>query len=147
MELEKFYSSIQTIIDSQADQPERFNYRLGLKLEAAETDPISITLGFDAGEWCLNPFGDVHGGVVASILDTSMGIGSAALCGTSVNTTDMSVSYLSALKGEHFHIHCEYTKVGRRMIRSMARITDDNGKIYATAMGSFMVLGNEKTIG
>ena len=147
MKKEELYSSIQNIIDNQADQPGRFNYLLSLKLESAETEPVSITLSFDAREWCLNPFGDVHGGVVASILDTSMGIGAAALSGTSVNTTDMSVSYLSALKGDKFYIRCEYTKVGRRMIRSMARVLDHKGKIYATAIGSFMVLGNEKMVG
>ena len=147
MEKERFYDNIQRRIEMQAEQPERFNNRLDLKLVDVGTDPMSAKFRFDVGEWCLNPFGDVHGGVVASILDTSMGMGAASLCETSVNTTDMTISYLSAMNCDRFYICCEYTKVGRRMIRCISRAVDERNKIYATAMGSFMVMGDENTVG
>lgn len=145
---ERLTENIQKRIDIQNTQPERFNARLNLQLEEVNTEAnIKAVFGFNVGEWCLNPYGDVHGGVVASILDTSMGLGAAGICESNVNTTDMTVSYLSAMNTHKFYICCEYTKIGRRMIRCISRAEDKHGKVYATAMASFMVMGDEKTVG
>lgn len=144
MNLKSFEDEIRRIIDMQKRQPNRFNSLLDLKLEGVSAEPAGATFRFDVREWCLNPFGAVHGGVVASILDTSMGMGVTALVNSKVNTSDMSVSYLSNMNCDKFYICCEYTKVGRKMVRCMAKVKDgETDKIYATAMASFVILDGE----
>lgn len=137
---ENFAKEIEEILAWNKMQPERLNARLNLKLVDCSEAEGFAEFAFDVEEWCLNPYGGVHGGAICSLFDTSMGVGAVALSQKMVSTTDLSVSYLRPMNGKRYLFRCNYTQVGRRMIRCMGEAVDsENGKICATAMASFVL--------
>ncbi len=135
----EFAKEIQTIIQRNRMQPERLNARLNIKLEDCSREEKFVEYSFEAQEWMLNPYGGVHGGIICSIFDTGMGIGAVALSAKMVSTSDISVSYLKPMNGKSFLFRIEYTNVGRRMIRCMAKAADrETGVVCASAMASFV---------
>lgn len=123
--------------------------------------PIMSTLGFEGldvgagwarfwftpGEHHYNPMGSVHGGVSATVLDTALACAVQSTLGAGVGlaTTDLHVSYLKALTVDTGRVQCEgrVIKVGRRMASAEGQITDRNGRIYAHATASIILLGGE----
>ena len=143
----EFAKSFEAVMAFSLKQPERMNARLTLQLLDCSREEKWSELEFHAGEWCRNPYGGVHGGMIASIIDTSMGFTSAAYSNKYVSTTDLSVSYLKPMMGERYHIFVEITQAGSRMVRCMAKVKDaETGAICATGMGSF-ILGNDRSKG
>ena len=53
----------------------------------------SLTLRYQTRPWMANIWGVVHGGVVANLVDTCMGITCAAQCGVITPTISMTVNY------------------------------------------------------
>ena len=93
-----------------------------------------------------NPYDGVHGGIISSVFDTCIGFGAVGLSHSYVSTTDLSVSFLKPMTGEEFLVHVDYTQVGKRMIRSIAKAVDKKtGVLCATAMASFMTAGKLET--
>ena len=139
----EFAKIMEEVVSGSAMQPERFNHRLGLRLLDCSRKEAFVEMAFTAGQWCRNPGGGVHGGVIASLFDTTTGMGAVGLTGMNVTTTDLSVSFLKPFNNEEYIFHIDYTNVGRRMVRGMGKAFDkETGKLCATAMGSFMVIGS-----
>ena len=140
----EFVRDFEAVHNYSAQQPERLNARLNLKLVDCSREELWSKYEFEAKEWCRNPYGGVHGGIIASIIDTSMGFTCAAYSNKYVSTTDLSTSYLKPMIGSRYLIHVELTQTGSRMIRCMAKVTDaETGVICATGMGSF-ILGSDR---
>lgn len=53
----------------------------------------SLTLGYETKPWMANIWGVVHGGVVATLVDTCMGITCGVQCGLITPTVSMTVNY------------------------------------------------------
>ena len=53
----------------------------------------SLVLSYQTKPWMANIWGVVHGGVVANLVDTCMGITCAAQCGVITPTVSMTVNY------------------------------------------------------
>jgi len=138
----EFAKEMEAIIESSALQPARLNYKLGLELFDCSRQERFVEMTFKAKEWCKNPSGGIHGGVISSLFDTVTGMGAVGLTGMNVTTTDLTVSFLKPFNGEEFLFHVDYTNVGRRMVRGTGRAYDKaTGKLCATSMGSFMIIG------
>lgn len=139
----EFGKELELVLESCVLQPERFNYMLGLKLHDCSREEGWVEFLFEAEEWCRNPSGGVHGGVISSLFDTATGMGAVGLTGMNVTTTDLTVSFLKPFNGRRFLFHIDFTNVGRRMVRGVGKAFDrDSGKLCATSMGSFMVIGS-----
>lgn len=138
----EFAKNLEALIRSSELQPERVNYRLGLKLLDCSREEGWADFLFVSDEWCKNPSGGVHGGIICSLFDTATGMGAVALTEKNVTTTELSVSFLKPFNGKEFLFHIDFTSVGRRMVRGMGKAFDrETGKLCATSMGSFMVIG------
>ena len=121
--------------------------------------PIAATLGFDRiaeveegrvvfhltpAEHHYNPIGSVHGGVYATILDSACGCAVQSLLpqGDFYTSVDLTVKFLRALSKDTGPVQCvgTVTHIGRRTALAEARIVDANGKLYATATSSCLVM-------
>ena len=65
-----------------------------MKPELADCDPdaASLTLAFPGQPWECNPTGAVHGGLVATMFDTAMGMASCAVTGELTPTMSLTTS-------------------------------------------------------
>ena len=125
--------------------PQRLNALLNLQLLDGSRQEMWAEYAFEADEWCRNPYGGVHGGIIASIIDTGMGMTCATFSNKYVSTTDLSISYLKPMMNCRYRIRVELTQVGSRMIRCMARVSDaESGMLCATGMGSFILGGDRE---
>ena len=104
----------------------------------AETQTSKIR--FAAKDWEKNQRGEVHGGSVAAMFDTAIGLTISAFShGDRITTTDLDVSYIRPFTGASFIFHVELLHVGRTMVRARAIAYDeDTGKKLASATANFM---------
>ena len=120
--------------------------------------PIGHTLGFqlvDAGEgWAAfegvpgpehyNPMGIVHGGYAATLLDSACGIAVVTRLADdqSMTTLELKTSYLKAMTGETGKVRAEGSviSIGRRVAYVEASLTDEAGRLLATATSTLLVI-------
>lgn len=141
----EFVKDFEEIRAYALQQPQRLNARLDLKMLDGSREEMWAEYAFEADEWCRNPYGGVHGGIIASIIDTGMGYTCATYSNKFVSTTDLSVSYLKPMLNSHYKIRVELTQTGSRMIRCMAKVFDaESGMLCATGMGSFILGGDRE---
>ena len=102
----------------------------------------SLTLDFAAEDWMLNSKQTLHGGMLASMLDNTMGLAARFVCKTNrLSTVSLAVNYLRpVLSGERVTVAAQVDQAGRRMIFLSGCVYAENGKKAATATGAFMVL-------
>jgi len=89
----------------------------------------------------LNPHGVLHGGAVYTMVDYSMGgaVMSMLPPGEICATIEIKISYLAGVRGGVLTCETDVIKRGRRVAFLESRVTDDAGKLVATATGSFAV--------
>ena len=112
-----------------------------------ECDPqrMSCKVRYRKFKWEDNGRGEVHGGVISAMMDTTMGINAIALTDGSVSTSDMTISFLRPFRGQSFIVESEAVQVGSRVIRLMAKAFDEEtGKCLAMSTGSFMHVDYEQ---
>jgi uncharacterized protein (TIGR00369 family) len=90
-----------------------------------------------AGEHLYNPIGTVHGGILATLLDSAMGcaVHSTLPPGRGYTTLEIKVNYVRAVTEAAGEVTAEAHVVhaGGRTAVAEARLTDDSGRLYATA--------------
>lgn len=100
-------------------------------------DDGHVTMSWHAGEHAYNPLGTVHGGALATLLDSSMGcaVQTTLPAGTGYATTDLHVRYVRpVLDGVPvLHATGDVLHRGRRTATAEGRLTDDDGRLYALA--------------
>jgi len=91
-----------------------------------------------------NPIGIVHGGYAATLLDSACGCAvHASLSATQGYTTlELKVAYHKALTDKTGKVRAEgrVISIGRRVAFAEARLIDANGKLYASATSTLLVI-------
>ncbi len=82
-----------------------------------------------------NPQGSVHGGVVATTLDISMGHLTHRFLSTAM-TIEMDLRFFRPLTGDGTAT-ARLLKPGRRLVHLESRMTDSDGRLVAHAVGSW----------
>lgn len=89
----------------------------------------------------LNRTGRLHGGVIASLLDTAAGYAGChcAVPGETRTTVTLSltVNFLASAAQGSLRIEGRRTGGGKRIFFSQAGAVDDQGRLVATAVGAF----------
>ncbi len=115
---------------------------LGIDLVSAE--PGRVTMRMMAGEYHYNPLGTVHGGAVASLLDSVMGcaVHSTLPHGRSFTTLEIKVNYLRAVTTASGPLTAvgEVVHAGRRQAVAEARLLDGSDRLCATASSTCLLL-------
>jgi uncharacterized protein (TIGR00369 family) len=115
---------------------------LGLRI--VEVEDGRVVVEGTPGPNVYNPFGVVHGGFAAAILDNACGYASQSKMapGQMCTTLELKVAYHKAMTGETGPVQAEgkIVSIGRRAAFTEARLTDIAGKLYATATSSLMIV-------
>lgn len=100
-------------------------------------DEGEVTMSLYPGEHQLNPLGAIHGGVIATLLDSAMGcaVQTTLPAGMGFATTDLHVRYFrpAFAGGSLLHAHGELVNRGRRTATASGRLVDEDGRLYAHA--------------
>ncbi len=96
----------------------------------------------------LNPFGGIHGGVYASVIDTAAYW--AAYCeleeGIGLISIDLKIDYLAPISDGIITTKGRSIKIGKSMCLAEATATDGNGKWLAHGTSKMMVRKGLQTI-
>jgi uncharacterized protein (TIGR00369 family) len=91
-----------------------------------------------------NPLGTVHGGWMATLLDSALGcaVQSTLKAGQGFTTVDLAVSFVRAVHKSTGKLTCEAKTihVGGRIVTAEARLVDAEGKLYAHGTTTCLVM-------
>jgi uncharacterized protein (TIGR00369 family) len=126
---------IQKAVDSVP-----YAHLLGIELE--DINKGTATLGLDIRKELTQNHGVVHGGAIASLIDTSMAFAIITLLmpREKVTTVDLTVSYLRPLTRGRVTATAKVVRAGRRLFVVSAEVLDDAGSLAATALSTYIKL-------
>ncbi len=116
---------------------------------ALDFDLVEIAEGYAVfsgipGPHAYNPIGTVHGGYAATLLDSACGcaVHSRLAANQTYTTLELKVAYHKAMTLETGLVRAIGTvvSVGRRAAFAEARITDADGRLYASASSTLLVI-------
>lgn len=114
---------------------------LGIDLVSA--DEGSVTMRMKAGEYLYNPLGSVHGGAIASLLDSVMGcaVHSTLPLGRGYTTLEVKLNFLRAVTVASGVLTAvgQVVHAGGRQAVAEARLSDEAGRLCATASTTCLV--------
>jgi uncharacterized protein (TIGR00369 family) len=113
---------------------------LGIELE--EIDVGVATLGFEVKPELKQNHGVVHGGAIASLIDSATAFAIISLLPPDehATTVDLTISYLRPLTAGRAHATARVLRSGRRLIVVSAELLDDDGTLAATALSTYIKL-------
>lgn len=96
------------------------------------------------GREVYNPIGVVHGGYAATLLDSACGCAVHTMLGAdqAYSTLELKVSYHRAMTEATGPVRAigNVISLGRRAAFSEAKLTDANGRLYASATSTLIVM-------
>jgi uncharacterized protein (TIGR00369 family) len=116
-------------------------HTLGIDRVVAEEGRVSVFM--PVGEFHYNPLGTVHGGVLATLLDTATGcaVHTTLPAGVGYTTLDLTTKFLKPVTVSSGTLRCEGTVIsrGRRHALAEARLYDGQGQFVAHATSSCLL--------
>ena len=133
-ELEQQWAKIMRRINA----PGQFSTQSGIRVTAISHHSCEGELTVTPGS--LNPRGIVHGGCLATLMDTVAGV-AACTDGRTCVTLNCSVNYLrAAANTEKVYCRTRLIKAGRTVVVMEAILTDDNDREVATGTYTFYLM-------
>lgn len=85
------------------------------------------------------PYGLLHGGATASLIDTATAFAVVAAIGTEdkATTVDLTVHYLRPVIDETTICTATVVRAGKRLITVSAEVHNEQGKLIATALSTY----------
>ncbi len=115
---------------------------IGFRLLKVERGTVAFQ--YDPHESHYNPIGSVHGGILTTVLDSVMGccIHTTLPMGVGYTTLEVKVNFVRAVSAQTGVMRCEGSLIhsGSRVATSEARIVDKQGKLYAHANTTCLIL-------
>jgi uncharacterized protein (TIGR00369 family) len=116
---------------------------MGLTIESIE--PGRVVFAMEPAEFLYNPIGSVHGGALATLMDSAMGcaVHTVLPAGTGYTTLDLAVKYVRPVTVDTGRVLGEGTVVhqGGRICTAEGRVTAPDGRLLAHATTTCLVLG------
>jgi uncharacterized protein (TIGR00369 family) len=118
-----------------------------LGMDARTVEPGRAVFTLEPGEHLYNPIGSVHGGVVATLLDSALGcaVHSKLPAEVGYTTVDLSVTYLRPVARDTGRLSCkaEVVHAGNKIATARAEVVDGEGRRYATGTATCLILSPE----
>ena len=109
-----------------------------LGIEMDRYDEGHVTFRFTPPSAARSPDGIVHGGVLATALDTAATFAVISSLGHDASTVDIRIDYLRPATGETFRVEGRTIRSGSRLARADAEIMDTSDRVVATGRGAFI---------
>lgn len=111
---------------------------LGLELEEVTTG--TATLAVNIRKELTQNQGVVHGGAIASLIDTATAFAIISLLKPKerVSTVDLTISYLRPAVGGRLKAVARVVRAGRRLFVVSAEVFDKQGKLITTALSTYI---------
>ena len=115
-----------------------FLQHLGVQVESV--GPGTATLLLPIRDEIMRNDGIVHGGAVASVIDSAFAFAIIPLLADNERTVtiDLTIHYLRPLSGGVSKTVARVVRAGRRVITVSAELFDENGKLAATALSTYL---------
>ncbi len=114
-----------------------------LAITGVQAEPGRVVFALVPQEWHLNPLGTVHGGILASLLDTASGcaVHSTLDAGQIYTSVDLSVTFLRPVRAGAGELTCTGQVVSRstRTSFAMAEAYDARGRLMAHATSTCLL--------
>jgi uncharacterized protein (TIGR00369 family) len=131
----------QALLDGQLPPPP---ITATLDFSLASVEPGRAVFEFTPSEFHYNPLGSVHGGMYATMCDSACGcaVQSMLPAGTYYTSLDLSVKFLRPITASTGRLACEgtVTHLGRRTALAQASLTGADGKLYAHATSTCLII-------
>jgi uncharacterized protein (TIGR00369 family) len=116
-----------------------FHTGLGLRIDAASRGTVELSMDVTSDR--LNLQGSVHGGVLATLADTAMGLAVRTEVGPDRPhaTVEMSIRYLRASRPGRIEATGHTQRVGSTLAFAEADVRDADGRSLARASGIYAV--------
>jgi len=115
-----------------------------LRMSLVAIEEGRVTFEGAPGEEHFNPIGTVHGGYVATLLDSAMGcaVHTTLPAGVGYTTLTLEVKYVRAIGLDAGPLTCaaEVVHAGRRQATAEGRVTGPDGRLYAHGTTTCMIL-------
>ncbi len=113
---------------------------LGIELD--DISPGTATLGLTVRKELTQNHGVVHGGAIASLIDTATAFAIISLLAAKerVTTVDLTISYLRPLTEGRITAVAKVVRAGRRLFVASAEVFDHQGKLSTTALSTYIKL-------
>ena len=114
-----------------------------------EVDAGRVVMNFTPAEYHYNPLGTMHGGILATLLDSVMGcaVHTTLPKGRGCTSLEIKVNYVRAVTNASGKLSAEGKIVhgGRRSAVAEARVVDAKGRLCATASTTCLVFDLTET--
>jgi acyl-CoA thioesterase len=129
--------SIAEINASVAQMP--FNTMLGIRVVRLHSDGLTIECPLRRD--LLNGNGTLHGGVLATLADSAVGIAVNRHFGglRAIATVEMKISYLKPVTGKKIRARARLLRLGKHLCVGQADIGDRKSGLAATALVTYML--------
>jgi uncharacterized protein (TIGR00369 family) len=117
---------------------------VSLYFDFVEVDTGKAVFAGIPGEHAYNPIGTVHGGYTAALLDSACGcaVHSRLTAAQAYTTLELKIAYHRPITKETGMVRAEglVLSFGRRVAFAEAKLTDAQGKLYASATSTLLVI-------
>jgi uncharacterized protein (TIGR00369 family) len=139
-------SSTSQLTEAQRQRVERalnsvpFARLLGLQVELVE--PGRAVMSLPIRDELKQNHGVVHGGAIASLIDSAMAFAIIPVLAENEHTTtvDLTIHYLRPLTEGKATATARVVRAGRRVIAVSAEVVDQNGRLAASAVSTYLRL-------
>lgn len=119
--------------EERADLIERVPIVGFLEFRTVELTEDRVVLEMPVSKNSMNAEGRPHGGVIAALIDHAAGTVAGLVGKTRSLTADLSIRYLTAVKGEIIRAEGRVVRAGRRLLVVEVELTDELGTKVALA--------------
>lgn len=114
-------------------------YLRHLGIELVEISEGKAVMKLPMKEELRQPYGLLHGGATASLIDTATAFAVVAAIGTEdkATTVDLTVHYLRPVIDETTICTATVVRAGKRLITVSAEVHNEQGKLIATALSTY----------
>lgn len=120
--------------------PTRIHWDLNFDVDISSPGVATATMAVDPTMH--NPNGTLQGGVVFTLVDYTMGAATMSVLdeNSACATIDLHQRYLRPLIEGTITVRTEVLRRGRHVVHLQSQVSDQDGRVIATADGAFAVL-------